>query len=242
MPRRWCPLDPKGVSLSRGERFSVLMRLQSLEKTSFMLWRILLSIATTSHSASESFERPPSFFPPPTRRCSCDPGAAERPTSSPPALPSTGDGELSLRSWLAAVRSDSALLESFSMLLPLSCHSAENTSGALSSIISTAATMASTSPWCLRHHMAASGGRTRNGATRCTKRRWYRPVPHIFLILDSSNKTSPDGPSRVVMRRGERAPMISDAFSLGFPPEAPALLPESLARSRMAVPAETIPS
>ena len=64
MPLR--PLDPNGVSASLGDKFRVLIRLQSLEKTSMMLWRILLSTASISHPASESLSlmQAPSLFLP----------------------------------------------------------------------------------------------------------------------------------------------------------------------------------
>mmetsp|Transcript_7067 Transcript_7067/g.12529 ORF Transcript_7067/g.12529 Transcript_7067/m.12529 type:complete len:251 (-) Transcript_7067:342-1094(-) len=170
MPRR-C-LEPNGVSLSFGDRFNVLIRLQSLENTSSMLSRTLLSMAATSHSARDSCVMEPLFsLFPVKRRCACDP--TDMPSRSPPV----GDGEFSRRNWLTDDRNASARCESFSMFLPLSYHPGENTSCALSSIISTAATMGSMSLWCRRHHMAALGGLTRSGATRCTKRRRYRAVP-----------------------------------------------------------------
>ena len=140
IPRR--DLDPNGVSLSLGDRFNVLIRLQSFENTSRMVCRMPLSIASTSHSANESlFIESKSFFPPPMRLCTCEPGVEFKPTSNP----SVGEGELSLRSCDAAVRKLSARLVSLSIFLPRSNHPGENTSVVLSSIISTAAMMGSMS-------------------------------------------------------------------------------------------------
>lgn len=161
IPRR--DLELKGVSLSLGDKFNVLIRLQSLENTSSILCRIFLSMASASHSAKESCERGTTSFFPTTRL-----RGAERPTSSPP---SAGVGEFKHRNCEAAERSFSARCVSFSMFLPRSNHPEENTSNALSKIISVAAMMGSISLWCRRHHMAAFGGLTRKGAIRCTNRR-----------------------------------------------------------------------
>ena len=60
-------LELKGVSLSLGDKFNVLIRPQSLEKTPAILWRMLLSTATASHSARESFVIETQSFFPPTR-------------------------------------------------------------------------------------------------------------------------------------------------------------------------------
>ena len=93
IPLRDLP-DPNGVSLSFGVRFNELIRPQSLENTSFILWRILLLIASTSQSANESFDNetiPSRFTPPinpsPRRWCNPDPGVETNPTNNPPPPP-----------------------------------------------------------------------------------------------------------------------------------------------------------
>jgi hypothetical protein len=123
------------ISDSLGDGLSALMRLQSFENTSEMLWRAPLSNAATSHSARESPYRDDASLIPPAPFVERPPNAMTDPTAV-----------FSRPSDLAAFRRFSARLVSFSMFLPLSYHPGPNTSGAQSSIISTAATIGSMSP------------------------------------------------------------------------------------------------
>ena len=246
------PDDPSSLGLDAAR--SVPSLLQSRPRTSRTAWRTAASTASDSHASEaspSSLAAASTLLRTPTHRM-----LGLKPTSGP-CCPSTPSRPPALLSRLAALLRWSALPASLSMARPLSCQPRPNTSGALSSTISTAATTAPMSVWCRTLQAAESGGRTSSGARRWTNRLLYRDVPHMSRRRERATRASPEGLSRVVTRSGPRAAMTSDAVR-PVPPlnrsrsrwlePAPAgsflpSLPALCARmSNSAVPAETMPS